>query len=135
MALPTTAFVNGALPTNPFPLGLATVTSAGLAVKLTHNYTDIDAIRAQRLVIEALAGNSGVVYVIGEPTGPPWTLPGGGGTTSGADTTNYLNVLRVLAKGETWEVPAYMMNEISIGHFYVDAATNGDKAIATAVFA
>jgi hypothetical protein len=134
MALPTTAFVNKALPTNPFPLGVSTVAVAGTAVKITGNFTDLDNITAQRLIIEALAGNTGVVYVIVEPSAPPWTLPGGG-TTSGADTTTYLNVIRVLAKGETWEVPAYMMNEIRLGQFYVDVATNGDKAIATATFA
>jgi hypothetical protein len=132
MALPTSA-TDGKnnFPTNPFPLGLTTVSSAGTAKKLTGNYVDIDNLTATHLTIQALSTNTGLAYVLVEAAAPPWTLPGGG-TTSGADTTNYLNVVRILAKGEVWEFSAYMMNTIRLGALYADVVTSGDKVIATA---
>jgi len=136
MALPVAATTNGNLPTNPFSLGIVTPTAAGTALKLTHNFTDLDNRTMKWLNFRGLDTNRGVVYVIVssvlvQPVPPVFTLPGGG-STNGADTTTYLNVVQVLSPGESWSVPTEMMNMLRLGQFYIDVATTGDSAIACA---
>jgi len=136
MALPVAGLVNTLLPTNPFPLGVTTVSGTpGTATKITHNFTDLDGRFVKWLSIRALDTNTGLIYVLINsaypmPPQPTWTLPGGG-TTNGADTTNFLNVVQVLSAGETWSIPAQMLNQIRIGQFCVDGSVGGDNAIAS----
>jgi hypothetical protein len=138
MALPATLGPN--FPTSPFSLGLTTVAAAGTAVQLIHNFIDpvspsppltpLANRTVKWLQIRALDTNGGMIYVVVQNGLPPWPNPAGG-TLTGADTVNYLNVVQLLSAGETWNAPAYMMNAIRLGQFWVDAAVNGDKAIAS----
>lgn len=136
MALPaqaTTPSGTGPLPTNPFPLGITKPAAAGTAVKLTHNFTDLDNRVANYLTITAPVANTGDVYVIGVVGLPPWNLPGGG-TSSGADTTNYLNVNFIVPPGVTLSVPSWMLGMLRLGQFWIDVTAlgqNHDFVIAT----
>ena len=123
MALPTA--MGGSLTTNPMSLGFVTVSSAGTAVKITSNYTDLDSRTAHWISFQANPANGGVLYILAVNGTPPWTLPGGG-STSGADTSHGMNCIKWLQPGEEWVVPSFMLNSVRLGQFYVDAASSGD---------
>ena len=131
MALPAAGTDGkGNFPTNPFPLGSTAVGTPGTAVKLTSNFTDVDSIQAHWLEIRADDQNKGFIYVCIAPSGLPFKIPGGT-TLTGADTTHFLNVLRVLSAGEVWDVPSWMMNMLRLGNFYIDGTQAADFVVAT----
>lgn len=134
MSLPA-AFTDGKgnLPTNPFSLGKRAVGTAGTGVQLCGNATDLANVNVKWLSIRGLDTNSGTIYVVIEPlnTEAPFNLPGGG-TTNGADTTNFLNVVQWLSAGETWSVPSEMLNQILLGQFWIDGTNAGDGVVASA---
>lgn len=128
MALPAT--IGPSYPVNPFPCGVTKTVTAGTAVQASHNYTDLSQRRARWISIRGLDTNTGSVYVILQNSKPPWTLPGGG-TTSGADTTNYLNVVQILSAGETWGISSEVSNQLFIGEIWIDTSVSGEGAIVT----
>lgn len=128
MALPAT--IGASYPTNPFPCGVTKTVTAGTAVQASHNFTNLAARRAKWISIRGLDSNTGSVYVLVEVGSPPWTLPGGG-TTSGADTTNYLNVVQILSAGETWGISSEISNQMGIGQIWIDTSVSGEGAIMT----
>lgn len=130
MSLPAT--IGKSYPTNPFPCGVTKTVTAGTAVQASHNFTDLATRKAKWISIRGLDTNTGSVYVIVEQVGslPPWTLAGGG-TTSGADTSNYLNVVQILSAGETWGISSEISNQLAIGQIWIDTSVSGEGAIVT----
>ena len=118
--------------TNPFALGLITVNPAGTAIHLTKNFTGMADVRVASIRFDAPAANTGVVYILTNPGNPPWTLPGGA-TTSGVDSTNFLNCVAIIPKGTSWIIDSDNFNNLGIDQFWVDVASGGDSVIASAL--
>ena len=127
--MPLPAAMGATIPINPCPLGVRTVAAAGTAVQLCGNFTDLSNRHVHYLEVQALPGNSDNIYVLAASGDPPWTLPDGTAGVTGADTTNYLNVLRVLVPGESWAVPSWRLNLLRLGQFWIDSVDNNDKVI------
>lgn len=102
--------------TIPFPLGSTTV-DAGAPASIVNHFTDLGGIRVQSLMVKAHPNNSGVVFVLN--------------SSAAADTVNFLNVLDILAAGQSIVFSGKYGNQIDISKVWTDGDTDGDIAIAT----
>ena len=106
---------------NPRPLGQLNVASAGTLVKLTQNFTDMEAADARTplassVFIQALPGNTGVIYF---------------GTKTLVRATG-VGVYVVLAAGEGFTLSLGSgINAFNILDYRIDANTANDKAYAS----
>jgi hypothetical protein len=128
MALPATLGKN--LPTNPFPCGAIRTVAAGTAVQAASNYTNLSPLNFRWVQLRGLDGNTGLIYVLSINGNPPWTLPSGT-VTSGADTVTFLNVIQILAAGETWGGNSEQGNLIGIGSLWIDSSVSGEGVLIT----
>jgi hypothetical protein len=71
-----------------------------------------------------------LIYVLSINGNPPWTLPSGT-VTSGADTVTFLNVIQILAAGETWGGNSEQGNLIGIGSLWIDSSVSGEGVLIT----
>jgi hypothetical protein len=128
LSLPAT--IGKSYSVNPFPLGVTRVATPGVAVQLGHNFTDAASRSARWVSLRGLDANVGLIYVLSVNGVPPWSLPGGGSTT-GADLTNFLNIAFVLGPGEVFGGTSDQGNMVSVGQLWIDAVSAGDGVIAT----
>lgn len=101
----------------PFPLGLLKpgATFASASVALTVNYADLAVLSADSVVIQALPGNSGNIYICSTAATP--------------DLTTYVNVLFVLPAGAYWDNASSALNTVPLGSYYVGGDNADDAAI------
>jgi hypothetical protein len=111
------------------PLAVMAPTS-GTPVQVGSFYTSIPTGnptgQVHAISVQALPGNTNVVYVLINPTNPA-SPPGA------ADTTNYTNVLAVLSAGQSWSSVYAGADNISPSWIWVDVNTTGDKALASSM--
>ena len=103
------------LATNPMSLGEITVTS-GTPVSILANFPTYAGVKATKLGIHALAGNTSAVVL---------------GVSSTFNYTTNVGAIYVIAKGASFELQVQSgVDKIDVGSFYIDGATNGDKVVA-----
>ena len=102
------------LATIPFPLGKIAPPNAGTPLKITNNFTDMDAFQANSVMIQALASNTNPIYVLAQVT------------ATGKDTTNYTNIVGVLTAGQSMTFNGKYGNQITLGRLWIDPTTNGE---------
>lgn len=106
----------------PFSLGKL-MPGASVSIPLTTNFQPVKEdgstpdTQFNAIFIQAHPDNSGYIYVCNSASAP--------------DTTNYTNVLRVLAKGETFDLTKQWANNRDIGRIFIGAGDADDFAIAS----
>ena len=109
--------------TNPFPLGKISPggSYATTSVPITTNYSDLSTQYCYSLSIRALPGNgTGLIYICN--------------TSAAPDTTNYTNILDVLAAGAVSYVTSPAMDMILLGNYYIGASDGSSAAIVQVEF-
>lgn len=105
--------------TMPFPLGAVQPPSAGTPLRLCNNFTDLNTQPVYRIRVQALAGNTNPVYILSE-------YVAAGGSPTGKNTTNYVNIVAVLTAGQSQDFTGEYGNSLVLGNFWVDPTTNGE---------
>lgn len=107
-----------AIPNNPVPLGLITVTAAGTPVPLIQNFTtDYASLVSNKIEIQASPSNTGLIYI----------------GYAGMVKATGVKVLRVLNSGETWSITDPSAADVfDVYKFYIDSDVNSEGVYASA---
>lgn len=102
----------------PFPLG-AVKPNHNVPLRITNNYTDLNAEGVASVWIQALASNTNTVYILCQ------------NTATAKDLTGYSNVAFALTAGQGIPVNGKFGNAVILGYLWVDPAVDGEGVFCT----